>query len=71
MSCWIFMRNVYPFQELRGYVILLCFLSEKLKAAICTLESEIKSAAKCMHNFLKQGKHEAIFYFAMVAQSER
>lgn len=28
-------------------------------------------AAKCMHDFLKQSEHEAIFYFAMVAQSER
>lgn len=51
------MRNVYTFQELRGSAILFCFLSEKLKATICTLESEIQLAAGCMHSFLKQGKH--------------
>lgn len=62
------MRNVYPFQEPRGSAILICFLSEKWKATICTLESEIQSAAECTYGFLKQGKHKAILYFAIVAQ---
>lgn len=42
--------------------------NEKQQSVLWNLK---ESAAKCVHNFLKQGKHEAIFYFATVAQSER
>lgn len=50
--------------------IILLFIRE-MKSSNLYLESEIESAAKYMHDFLKQSKHEALFYFAMVAQSER